>query len=582
LTGPPRYYIGLANTPHDPAIAIVGPDGDVRFAEASERYLQSKRAWNQPADLLVRVPELIERWAEPDAEFRIATSWSRPWFLFTLAQSVLSPLSLDRLLGARGDADTPMARFAFRLRWIYRRLFRGSLGAGENLQYQLRIKFGNRKVSFRHYRHHLTHAAYGCLASQLEDAVCMVVDAVGEFGNLSAFHYRDGRLEQINHCWRFASLGLVYTAVTEWCGFDPLQGEEWKVMGLAPYGRRDPEVRAHLEELAQVRDLDIRLGSWRGLRTALKAMEARKRLPEQPPLDAADIAFTGQEFFGDRMEELLHNLAGRGLSDNLVLTGGCALNSAFNGTALQRTPFETLHVPSAPGDDGNAIGAALLAWCDDHPGERLPRRHQSPYLGSTLDPRDLAQLREFGGLDRLQHLPDDLAKVVAGLLADGKLVGWVQGRAEFGPRALGNRSILADPRREDMKETVNARVKFREPYRPFAPSILDDRGDEWFEDYRCAPYMERTLVWRPEVRERVPAVVHADGTGRVQSVRAEWNPRFAELLEEFDALTGVPILLNTSLNVMGKPIVHSVRDAIALFFTSGLDALVLEDYLLLK
>jgi len=168
------------------------------------------------------------------------------------------------------------------------------------------------------------------------------------------------------------------------------------------------------------------------------------------------------------------------------------------------------------------------------------------------------------------------------LLAGGKLVGWVQGRAEFGPRALGNRSILADPRPVDMKDRINTLVKFREEFRPFAPSILDEFGDEYFENYQVSPYMERTLTFKESVRQKIPAIVHVNRTGRLQSVRHEWNERFYDLIYAFYELTGVPLLLNTSFNIMGKPIMHSVEDAVGLFYTTGLDALAIEDYLIEK
>lgn len=175
-----------------------------------------------------------------------------------------------------------------------------------------------------------------------------------------------------------------------------------------------------------------------------------------------------------------------------------------------------------------------------------------------------------------------MAGWAAEALASGAIVGWVQGRAEFGPRALGNRSILADPRDPAMKDRINALVKFREEYRPFAPAILDRYGDEYFEDYQESPYMERALRFRKEVADRVPAVVHADGTGRVQTVKREWNERFYELIAAFYGLTGIPLVLNTSFNIMGKPIIHSVEDALGLFYTTGMDVLVIEDYLLEK
>jgi carbamoyltransferase len=188
----------------------------------------------------------------------------------------------------------------------------------------------------------------------------------------------------------------------------------------------------------------------------------------------------------------------------------------------------------------------------------------------------------FGRLEKLKHLPDTVHQEAARLLAEGKLVGWVQGSAEFGPRALGNRSILADPRPPDMKDKINSLVKFREEFRPFAPSILDEFGEEYFENYQVSPYMERTLKFKESAKKKVPAIVHVNATGRLQSVRREWNPRYYDLIKSFFELTGVPMLLNTSFNIMGKPIIHSVEDAIGLFYTTGLDALILEDYLIEK
>jgi carbamoyltransferase len=194
----------------------------------------------------------------------------------------------------------------------------------------------------------------------------------------------------------------------------------------------------------------------------------------------------------------------------------------------------------------------------------------------------LERLVRYGSGLEIHHLPDTIAQETARRLAAGALVGWVQGRAEFGPRALGNRSILADPRDPAMKDRINGRVKFREEYRPFAPAIIDRFGPEYFHDYQESPYMERTLKFRPEAAARVPAVVHVDGTGRLQTVTQQSNPRFYELIDSFRTMTGIPVLLNTSFNVMGKPIVHAVEDAVAVFMTTGLDVLVIEEFLLSK
>ena len=249
---------------------------------------------------------------------------------------------------------------------------------------------------------------------------------------------------------------------------------------------------------------------------------------------------------------------------------------------MGQTPFCQLFVPPAPADDGTAVGAALLAYGEDHPSAGAPPGVTSPFLGSDVSAEGLDRLRRFSGYPHRVLSPADVPRAAARLLARGKILGWVQGRAEFGPRALGNRSILADPRSVEIRDRLNAEVKYREAFRPFAPSILHEHGPRYFEDYQASPHMERVLRFRDEVKDRVPGVVHVDGTGRLQSVERQTNERYYDLITEFEVLTGVPLVLNTSFNVMGKPIVHSVEDAVAVFFTSGMDALIIGDTLLEK
>ena len=307
------------------------------------------------------------------------------------------------------------------------------------------------------------------------------------------------------------------------------------------------------------------------------------RAPTDPDvMRSADLAHNFQRSFVECIIELAANAARLGLSKNLALAGGCALNSSANGKLVAQTDFDRLHVPCAPGDDGNALGVVLHEMHQVRGEPRSPGI-VLPYLGSTIDDEEVERILGFDGIG--YHKADGdvgLCSEVAELLASGKIVAWVQGRAEFGPRALGNRSILADPRDPEMQDRINHRVKFREFYRPLAPAILDEFGTDYFDDYQPSPYMERTLVFREEARARVPSVVHVNGTGRVQTVREDWNPLFYGLIRCFHKQTGVPILLNTSFNVMGKPIVHTAQDAIAVFYTTGLDHLVLGRYILSK
>ncbi|BBD63726.1 carbamoyltransferase [Nostoc commune NIES-4072] len=578
-----RYYIGLANTCHDPAIAIVDSTGKVVFAEALERYLQNKRAWDVQPDNFNQIVQLIETYCDPKAEFVVSTTWSfdtwqvylhQLYFYFYLGikgtKSIMQP-SWKKLLPYRQNFD-----------WLAVLQFTALLKTGRNLAFQMRSRFNNDRVIFKQYRHHLTHAATACYSSPFTDAACIIVDGEGEKGSVSCYSYRNGHLKLVQESTGTGSLGVLYAQITELCGFDWRKGEEWKVMGLAPYGKVDPEVYSLIRSMIEVKDYSLKFASADQMASIFADLKRRAIPSSSSYWEAVNLAASGQKVFSDVMEELLNNFYKLGISDNLVLGGGCALNSAFNGKLLEKVPFKALHVPSAPADDGNAIGAALLAYYEEHPSELHQPSLQSPYLGSTINEKSLHNLLQFGKIERVRHLPGTVHLEAAKLLSQGKLLAWVQGRAEFGPRALGNRSILADPRSPKMKEEINKRVKFREEYRPFAPSILHEFGHKYFENYQESPYMERTLSWLPEVREQVPAVVHVNNTGRLQTVKREWNEKYYKLIEAFYEITSVPIILNTSLNVMGKPIIHTVEDAISVFYTTGLDALVIEDYLIEK
>lgn len=579
-----RAYVGFASTVHDPAIAIVSEHGEVVFAEALERSQQRKRAWHAPPDDIDHVGSLVERWCPDATAFVAATSWSDR--SLRLAPVVRRALRLRARWQSRASHRSDAERFAAHFATAAQRqgMYRTAPSSSDglvNFEYRLlESSRGRRTLSRRSFDHHLTHAANGCYTSPFSEALCAVVDGLGEGGSTAFYHFANGHLRRLDRpaVVNLASLGQFYSWICWACGFDPLAGEEWKVMALAAYGTVNAEYEALLRPMLRVEGLSLRRAADFDRRLA-RVFTLRNGF--DTPYQAADLAATGQAIFGDVMSALLTHLHATGLSDNLVLVGGCALNSCWNGRALRDTPFRRLHVPSAPGDDGNAIGAALLAWRGDHPAAPIPD-NGSPYLGSRLSRTALDRLQCHSGLRVTRLAPADVASTAATLLAEGRLLGWVQGRAEFGPRALGNRSILADPRSPDVTARLNTLVKRREDFRPFAPAILDDYGAEYFEDYHTSRYMERTLRFREKVRSAIPGVVHKDGTGRLQTVRAEWNREFHALVEAFRARTGVPIVLNTSFNVMGRPIVHAVEDAIAVLCTTGLDALVLDDLLVEK
>jgi carbamoyltransferase len=575
-----RYYVGLATTFHDPALAIVGPDGSVLFAEATERYLQYKRAPNCEPDSAPRMAGFVKRWIPEGAEIVVATSWGEDFTDFLGKSAQTGAFELAALLGLSPDINRSLVPERSE-RSLIANLHLAQQRAGIGLLIGLDRAGGGRRIAeLRRYPHHLSHAAYGCWSSPFDDAACLVVDGMGETGASALYAMRDGRIEEVKRHRGRESIGFFFGLVTDLAGFDQAAGEEWKIMGLAPYGRPDPELLALLRRLYSVKNGKLVFADLETARSIAAEIEAR-RPPDPDNQGWADLARCGQDVFAEMMDVYLAEAEALVPSDHLVLAGGCALNSSLNGRIVGRGRYKALHVPSAPADDGNALGAAWLAYAADHPDWRAPKGPLSPYLGSTVSPTPLERMADWEPrLKRLGH--DGVIEAAAEVLAEGKLVGWVQGRAEFGPRSLGNRSILADPRPANAKDLLNAQVKYREAFRPFAPSILAEHGAEWFEHYQDSPYMERTLTWREEVRARVPAVVHEDFTGRLQSVTEERNPLYARLIEAFARRSGVPILLNTSFNVMGKPILHTAEEAILMFYTTGLDAIVIEDWLLVK
>ena len=575
------YYIGIANTCHDPALAVVSPEGELIFAEALERYFQQKRAWDLPPDHWGRLLEVIRSYCDPEKGFVAATSWKTSGLLgkqFETGDMTTQAGGSEWNPGERAPNSLFRACDGQWLLWSQKRAYDG---CGGHLFYLLANYFGCRDVRFRRYDHHLAHAAEACFTSPFDRALCLIADGEGEIGSVSCFFYSGGKLKPVGRSWGPGSPGRFYAKITELCGFDWRKGEEGKVMGLAAYGRQND---------ALVRDLKalVRPNGWQLVQAGESDLaDVFGRMGDGATFSREDIAGAGQKVFEQIMEGLLEALYDRGGSENLVLGGGCALNSSFNGKISRNTRFKNVHVPCAPGDDGNAAGAAFLAFLEDHPehysdGVKYPDSWSSPYLGSKMDSEVLTRALHSFPPGMVSRHPGTIHFKAAELLSQGNILGWIQGRAEYGPRSLGNRSILADPRLENMKDRLNREVKFRETFRPFAPAILASEADGWFHYCLKSPYMSFTLPWREERIGKAPAVVHKDGTGRLQTVDDKLNPDFYNLLTAFDRFSGMPLLLNTSLNIMGKPIVHSLEDVIGIFFTTGMDALAVGDYLIRK
>lgn len=555
------FYLGLSTSGHDPALALVDGAGKLVFAEASERFLQDKRAWGIAPD---HVPHLERALAAVGFDagrdrLRVASSW---------------PLVKGDLPVQVSNAMLPATDGL----WLRSLQAQAQANAGASL---LRLGLASEMPEVLRFDHHLCHAAAACYQSPLQDADCLVVDGEGEVGAVSLFDLRGRVLKRRWRSWGPGSLGTFYAWLTMLCGFDWRLGEEWKVMGLAAYGRVLPDLQAALQTMLVVDRGRLRFADAATVASVRAAAERHARPPEAPLMQAADLAATGQAAYGHYLDLILHACRAEDVPA-LVLTGGCALNSSYNGTVAGRMGYDRVFVPSAPADDGNAVGAAVLAFLRDTGAEAIPDSDGSPYLGSSAAPRTLVKLQQgLGGL-KATDVTGQAAEAVAARLEVGQILGVMRGRAEFGPRALGNRSILADPRPAEMKDKINRLVKGREPYRPFAPVVLAEEVGDWFDRPQPSPYMSFTLPWQSRHRDRVPAVVHEDGTGRLQTVDRATAPWMTDLVQAFGRKTGTGVVLNTSFNIMGKPIVHSVEDALAMLVTSGLDAVLIEDLLIEK
>lgn len=557
-----RFYLGLSTSGHDPALAIVDEAGGIRFAEATERFIQDKRAWGAAPDHVGHLESALAAvgFEAVADKLIVSTSWAR-------VKADL-PVSVSNALLPGSDGL-----------WLRGLQAHAQASAGDSL---LRLGLAETAPEVRHFDHHLSHAVAACSSAPFADGLCLVIDGEGEVGAASLFRLRDGRLKRLWRSWGPGSLGTFYAWLTGLCGFDWRAGEEWKVMGLAAFGTPDEGLVDAMESMLNIVDGRPQLPEQSVIDAVVSRAGPYARKSSDPIQNAADLAASGQAAYGRLVDRILQSCAELG-ERNLVLSGGCALNSSYNGTIQGRFGFEVVHVPSAPADDGNALGAALLSWMQDHPELPAATGRVTPFLGSTPDRRVIDRTAANCGHARISDCggPEGLG-TLAGQLAAGQIIGVMRSAAEFGPRALGHRSILADPRPADMKDRLNQRVKGREPYRPFAPIVPAHRVAEWFDRPQPSPYMSFTLPWKAAVRDRVPAVVHADGTGRLQTVDAASDPWMSALLDAVEAQTGVPIVLNTSFNVMGKPIVHSVQDAMAVLATTGLDAVLLDDVLIEK
>jgi carbamoyltransferase len=449
----------------------------------------------------------------------------------------------------------------------------------KNLKYEGKILFTE---------HHLSHAASAFLVSPFKDAAILTVDGVGEWATASYGVGRDREIDLFKEIRFPHSLGLLYSAFTYYLGFK-VNSAEYKVMGLAPYGV--PRYVDQVKKLIEIKDdgsfeLDMDYFSYhRGLRMVNGRFGSLFGGPPRDPeskLDQRhkDIAASIQKVTEEVMLKMASYLHRETKMENLCLAGGVALNCVANGRILREGPFRDLFIQPAAGDAGGALGVAAYI---NHSLLGNPRMApmENAFLGPEYDEEEiLGTLKRYGApYRRLER--DDLVREVAALIEGQTVIGWFQGRMEFGPRALGSRSILADARNPENKDVVNLKIKFRESFRPFAPSVLEERISEYFEIDRPSPYMLLVAPVR-EGKRVIPSVTHVDHSARIQSISRTQNTLYYDLIREFDRRTGVPVIINTSFNVRGEPIVCSPDDAYRCFMRTHMDYLVVGPYLLDK
>ena len=566
------YVLGL--TTMGDAAATLLHEGRVVAAAEEERFSRVKHHSGFPYEA---VSYCLDEAGIALSDISHVGHYWKPWILRHKALQAAKSLSVSReMFKARVDRGVSQVSQSY-------------LGMLRFPQL-LRKRFGPGNFRFHYLEHHPCHAASAFFVSPFERAAILTMDGTGEETTTMTSLGDGTHITPLQRIKLPHSLGQFYSAVTNFLGFDMFAGDEWKVMGLAAYGK--PEFAEYFLEhviapdgddgfKVDIKVLDHHLAKrYQFSDELIEAIGSPRRPEEELSERHKDVAASAQVALEEVVLHLLRGLHDRTGEDNLCLAGGVAFNSVMNGRILADSPFRRVFIQPVAGDAGCSLGAALMVWHQILGRERsFQLRHL--YFGPGYSSQSCASALRRSGLD-FETLDDDqLIPRVARLIANGAVVGWFQGRMEFGPRALGNRSFLADPRRSDMRALLNQKVKLREWFRPLAPSLLREAAVATFNRPHEDPFMITVLSVAPEQRNRLPAVVHVDGTARPQTVTQDTNPRYWRLIREFEQVTGVAMLLNTSLNVQ-EPIVCRPEDAIRTFQATTFDALVLEDHLVLR
>jgi len=593
------YILGVSAFYHDSAACLIY-DGEITAAAQEERFTRKKHDSKFPHHA---ISYCIKEAGISSSDISHVVFYEKPFIKF---ERLLETYLAFVPKGFRSFASSmPL--------WIKEKLFQKSIlinelskSLGDNISWGERLLFSE---------HHLSHAASAFYPSPFESAAVLTLDGVGEWTTTSLAVGNGKELKVIKEIHFPHSLGLLYSSFTYYTGFKVNSGE-YKVMGLAPYG--EPKYADLItENLIHIADdgsfqLDMNYFDYAtGLTMTNKKFDALfGGPPRQPESDLTqremDLAASIQKVTEDIIIKLAKGISKETGEKNLCLAGGVALNCIANGILLREKIFENIWIQPAAGDAGGALGAALSVWHMHLEKERKLSSHRDGMRGSYLGPefsnKDIEEsLNECGAIYH-KLTEEDLLEKTTSALVDQKTIGWMQGRMEFGPRALGGRSIIADPRSPSMQRLLNLKVKYRESFRPFAPSILAEHVSEWFKQSTCSPYMlfvadiqenkrltntdeEKALFGVEKLnvpRSIIPAVTHIDYSARIQTVHSDTNPKYHSLISKFYEVTGCPLVVNTSFNVRGEPIICSPKDAFLCFMGTELDVLAVGNYLLLK
>ena len=567
------YSLGISCYYHDSAAAIL-KDGHVVAAVEEERLSRKK--------LDDGFPRMAIDWCLKEAEIT-------PEQINSVAFYDKPVLKFERLLD-NYIAVAPRGLYSFLNvipKWLHKRLW-----IKEEIKKHMRGYQGN--IIFP--EHHMSHAAHTFFTSPFDEAAILTVDGVGEWSTSSFGSAENTSIKLTNDIRWPHSIGMFYSAFTYFLGFKVNEGE-YKLMGLSAYGK-PKYYDLILNEILDVKnDGSIHLNLKYFAFTYDKVMTNQKfaelfgipRREENVKAEQIhyDIAASAQKVLEDIMLKMVNHVHKKTGMKNLCLGGGVALNGVANYRILKEGPFESVHIPPSPGDGGSAVGCAQYLYYIHKKQKRIivqdhaKRIQENIYVGPSFSNDEIKSFLEENDIDYEYYEREKLLETTANLISEQNIVGWYQGKMEWGPRALGNRSILADPRDGKMKDILNEKIKHREPFRPFAPSILEEHVSEYFDiDPRCPilPYM--LLVAPVKKPEKIPAVTHVDGTGRLQTVSKEINPLYYDLINKFYKITEVPVIVNTSMNVMGEPIVTSPEEAFKMWARTDMDNLVMGNYLI--